>query len=1020
MSSSGHASLFGGIDIDGLLKHFGSATSQTNTASSTSTTASGALTGTSGDDTFTITSTTTSINGEAGNDTAIFNTGDFNWYTITPTADGGIDVKDVHATGQLVHLVNIETLQFKDAEYNVATGTETSVGSQPQSPTTTQPASGTQLTAAVAPHPTEAGDIVGMVLQNNSSSSEAAGMVTFGQVFADGAIKPGTTLVARIGGQDVAVQMDVKSTNPDGSVRQAILSFEAPKLAAGHSAQVMLAKGTSPGPTGAITAQDILKSGYDTQVNITIHNANGTTTDKTIDAAQVLKQAIASGHVETWLQGPLTGEYRVTAKVEGNLTLTFDIRQDANGVSHTDVTFARDKAYSTDVGTLNYDVAIQQNGQTVYSHSNINQYAFSTWNTEIDSKGAVNPHVVYDMQYLMQTGAVPSYDLSTGVSSNEIATEVQHLATQNSGPLGNASMTMYMPMTGGRPDLGADPTWIANYIVSQDATAEQVMNTNADAAGSIPWHLIAANGQPVEVSKLPLLWIDPLGQGSIYGNNALPVKFSTAGSGWTLDTAHQPAPSYIPYLLSGDENDLDNLKAQASYIIASWNPAYRGDGKGLIPDGAQVRAKAWDLRDIADAAYALPDSDPMKAYFTKVINANLDHIIALYVNGAAGKAEGALEGMIGGSYGSENGVMAPWQQDYFAIVMNQLGEQGFTKAYEILKWEDNFLSGRFLNGDNGYNPNEALTYNLQVIDPNTGKPFTTWAEAYTATFGTTEPTTLQGDAQTAGGYGAVARAGLASDISGTQSPHAIEAYGWLVSQTPSITLAYASDPTFDIVPKLADGQYLTNDKVQVATGTTDVTLTAGNNDSMLIGADGNDTLNGGKGIDLLFGGNGNDTLNGGAGNDYLFGGDGNDTLIGGTGTNYIKGGAGSDFIKSGAGTDTFAYSEASDSTSVNYDTISGLDFAVDKFEIPTKVKAIDAAIASGHLSAASFDSDLTAAVSHLGAYHALLFTPDAGSLAGQTFLVVDLNGHAGYQAGDDLVIHLTGDTGTLTTADFVT
>lgn len=42
----------------------------------------------------------------------------------------------------------------------------------------------------------------------------------------------------------------------------------------------------------------------------------------------------------------------------------------------------------------------------------------------------------------------------------------------------------------------------------------------------------------------------------------------------------------------------------------------------------------------------------------------------------------------------------------------------------------------------------------------------------------------------------------------------------------------------------------------------------------------------------------------------------------------------------------------------------------------------------------------------LTAGHAVFFTPDSGSLAGQLFLVVDGNGTAGYQAGQDFVILL--------------
>jgi hypothetical protein len=62
---------------------------------------------------------------------------------------------------------------------------------------------------------------------------------------------------------------------------------------------------------------------------------------------------------------------------------------------------------------------------------------------------------------------------------------------------------------------------------------------------------------------------------------------------------------------------------------------------------------------------------------------------------------------------------------------------------------------------------------------------------------------------------------------------------------------------------------------------------------------------------------------------------------------------------------------------------------------------------------------LNGTANHLAAHHAILFRPNAGSYAGQYFLVVDVNGHAGYDAGADLVFHLTGQTGTLASGDFI-
>jgi len=130
-------------------------------------------------------------------------------------------------------------------------------------------------------------------------------------------------------------------------------------------------------------------------------------------------------------------------------------------------------------------------------------------------------------------------------------------------------------------------------------------------------------------------------------------------------------------------------------------------------------------------------------------------------------------------------------------------------------------------------------------------------------------------------------------------------------------------------------------------------------------------------------------------------------------------GHGADTFTGGAITDFFAYSSASQSTGALHDTIHALDFDSDKFDLSGSVSAIDAAVTTGLLRSAHFDSDLSAAVSSLGANDAMLFTPDSGNQAGHTFLVVDFNGTAGYQAGEDLVVDVTGYSGTLDTSDFV-
>jgi Ca2+-binding RTX toxin-like protein len=261
-------------------------------------------------------------------------------------------------------------------------------------------------------------------------------------------------------------------------------------------------------------------------------------------------------------------------------------------------------------------------------------------------------------------------------------------------------------------------------------------------------------------------------------------------------------------------------------------------------------------------------------------------------------------------------MMAPWQQDYVATTLALIAGRGDDQAATILGWMDNFIAGRFTNDTNGFDPLHGATYNLQTLDPATGQPFTTWAEVYDATFGSAPATTLDASAYPdwAGGYAAKAKAALAGIISNTQSPDAIEAYGWLQSQTTAMLESYQTDPTWNIAPKLANGQYLTNDEIHVQTATGAATLTAGAGEQMLIGNIGADTIVGGSGIGLLFGMDGNDTIKAGSGNSYLFGGDGDDRLedsVSSTAATAVT-------LKGGTGRDVFAFAAGAHATITDF------------------------------------------------------------------------------------------------------
>lgn len=168
---------------------------------------------------------------------------------------------------------------------------------------------------------------------------------------------------------------------------------------------------------------------------------------------------------------------------------------------------------------------------------------------------------------------------------------------------------------------------------------------------------------------------------------------------------------------------------------------------------------------------------------------------------------------------------------------------------------------------------------------------------------------------------------------------------------------------------------------------------------------------------------GDDTVSTGTGNDTIIGEDGDDLLSGGSGSDILNGGTGSDVLEGGANADTLMYGAVSHSGGAIHDQIVSFNFNVDKFDVFAGVSAVDTAITTGSLSEATFESDLGTAVNggNLALQHAVLFTPNAGDLAGRLFLVIEVSGAAGYQANQDFVVELdtASNVGSFSAANFI-
>src|SRR5438046_9712252 len=104
------------------------------------------------------------------------------------------------------------------------------------------------------------------------------------------------------------------------------------------------------------------------------------------------------------------------------------------------------------------------------------------------------------------------------------------------------------------------------------------------------------------------------------------------------------------------------------------------------------------------------------------------------INGPYGQLNGFFAGSTGPGDGFGHPVVAPWQEDYLVTSLAEVASmnipQASADAIQMLQYMNNFISGLFTNGPNGYNPLDGTGYWLSLTDQSTGAPYTTWSQFF--------------------------------------------------------------------------------------------------------------------------------------------------------------------------------------------------------------------------------------------------------------------------------------------------
>lgn len=301
-------------------------------------------------------------------------------------------------------------------------------------------------------------------------------------------------------------------------------------------------------------------------------------------------------------------------------------------------------------------------------------------------------------------------------------------------PLAWAScgLQAYMPGTGGRDDIGWLTDMCAQYVCG--ATTAAGVLAQGDAGGSPPWRLYdAERGRTLDPFEFP----NPAFEGGnprviagVNGDNA---------SGISIDSAHQPAVSYLPYLLTGDPYYLENLHSQC---VFGWVEYGRGGIYQYGPGIIQVRSYAWNLRSIVAAHAVTPENAPSWLLSKQAIATQFDWCVAGMRKMIAEPPQvscSAFHDVSPNTWASK----ATWQMDFVlhgsahAALLNP-------EWVPIAEWHAYNAISR-LNGTSGWGRNMCDPYQFQIgipHDTNATSFYKSWDEAWTGNFGALAKTDL--------------------------------------------------------------------------------------------------------------------------------------------------------------------------------------------------------------------------------------------------------------------------------------
>ena len=460
--------------------------------------------------------------------------------------------------------------------------------------------------------------------------------VTFGLACGEGDFKPGQ-LSPALHADPSPAQVDVLSTWPDGSIKHALVSLVIGSLQARDTFPFCCVKGAPLKPETfelAVPLDDFV-------VRTEFEDKDGNKTETSISSdvmkkmAAVLQGNAKPGRLAPRLAGPVCYEFEVQAlattdgKPDPDIDVFYRLRfysgwkgvRVAYVVENTRMPKAPyPKQFSVrdrDFTRLRFFAGPKGKEKAVCERGPLTQW-YGTRYRVLRWVGNRPPlvHAKQSLAYLIYAQFFPKIDFDTPVKAavpRYWKKCVRPIQFPDGLPMDSGPVYRHMPGTGGRPDIGPYAVWHRLALASDSPDHHYVART-ADGNGlaCFPIHRRSGNdrapGAPHTDKIHPRYWYGMQGRRSA-GLNYVRAKTRCP---YKPDTAHTPSTAFYSYLTTGDRFFEEEMAFWAMYPVGRWPWPGISGGVG--------RASAWQLRNLTDAAFVLPDDHPRKKYLVAFVD----------------------------------------------------------------------------------------------------------------------------------------------------------------------------------------------------------------------------------------------------------------------------------------------------------------------------------------------------------------------------------------------------------------